>query len=582
MKILRHPHLARARVVSGVTGNRVVGHAMLGLATLAWSADAASLADEDCTPLHDPADLHNVPIEEVAGRSLSADSVYRTGTLTVIRQDVFNTNDAGEDQAAYRLANRWHVITREGVLRELLLFGEGDTVTLATIAESERLLRGKSYLYDARVVANRVCAPARDTNEQALPVVDLVVVTRDVWSLSPDVGITRTGGESRISAGFSEINLAGSGSNLDARYFDNLDRHGWSISYADANLGQSRVGLRLRYDETDDGDLVEAGIGQPFFALAARRSWNAYAFRSRTVQGLYHGGKRTESFRRDYRVAQLSAGWSTGRRDGWVTRVVAGLTSAHWYHAPVRDAPTPDALGSRRFTYPWVSLHRIEDQYSQLRNVDRVQTTEDVYLGRRYDLVLGYSPRGDGHLIGTAEFRDGMGRGDIGIFRYGVRASGYWNANTGRAENAVARAWGRYRHRQTPRWALILDAEALLAEGLTADQQLLIGGSSGLRGYPNRYQAGTRGFRFTAEERFYTGLYPLRILRIALAGFVDVGRVWSSRQDNDTLANAGFGLRFESTRTNRNLVYHLDVAFPIVDGPGVSGVEVTLTSKRSL
>ena len=238
-------------------------------------------------------------------------------------------------------------------------------------------------------------------------------------------------------------------------------------------------------------------------------------------------------------------------------------------------------IRSRRFAYPWVSFHRIEDEYAQVRNVDRVQTTEDVYLGRRYDLLLGYAPDGDGHFIASAEFRDGRRRGE-GILRYGARASGYWNTATGRSENAVARAWARYRHRQTPRWALILDGEATVTDGLTADQQVLIGGSSGLRGYPNRYQAGTRAYRFTAEERYYTDLYPLRILRIALAGFVDVGRAWGSEDDTEMLANVGVGLRFESTRTNRSLVYHLDVAFPIVDGPGVSGVEVTLTSKRGL
>lgn len=89
-------------------------------------------------------------------------------------------------------------------------------------------------------------------------------------------------------------------------------------------------------------------------------------------------------------------------------------------------------------------------------------------------------------------------------------------------------------------------------------------------------------FRLSAEERYYTDLYPLRVLRVAVAGFVDVGRAWSSHRDNDTLINAGVGLRFESTRTNRSLVYHIDFAFPLVDGPGVRGVEVTLTSKRSL
>ena len=180
------------------------------------------------------------------------------------------------------------------------------------------------------------------------------------------------------------------------------------------------------------------------------------------------------------------------------------------------------------------------------------------------------------------EFRDGRRVGGDGILRYGARASGYWNTESSTAENVIATAWGRYRHRQSPRFALILDAETTLTDALTADQQVLIGGDSGLRGYPNRYQAGTRQFRLSAEERYYTDLYLLRVLRVALAGFVDVGRAWSSHRNNDTLVDVGVGLRFESTRTNRNLVYHIDVAFPLVDGPGVRGAEVTLTSKRSL
>ena len=550
-----------------------------GLAGIAWCACAA-VGTDDCAPLHVPTDLLTAPIEGIAGRSLDATATYRVGTISVVRQDVFNTDDSAEDSVAYRLANRWHIVTREGVLRELLLFRSGDPVTMDMIAETERVLRSKSYLYDARIVANRVC-PVHDAAGPVF-VVDLVVVTRDVWSLSPELSVTRTGGEERLRAGVSEINLGGTGSRLDFTAFENLDRQGVSASYADPNLGRSRVGVRLRYDDTDDGELVEAGIGQPFYALSARRSWNAYVLRSNTRQGLYRGGDRIASFRRDYRLAQFSTGRSRGRQDGWVNRMIAGMTLEDWRHAPALTTESPLALRNRRFVYPWVSFHRIEDEYAQVRNVDRVQTTEDVYLGRRYDFMLGYAPDGEGHFIAAAEFRDGRLRGDDGILRYGARASGYWNRATRRPENAVARVWARYRYRQTPRWALILDGEATVTEGLTDDQQVLIGGSSGLRGYPNRYQAGTRAYRFTAEQRFYTDLYPLRLLRIAFAGFVDVGRAWGWHDDTEILANVGVGLRFESTRTNRNLVYHLDVAFPIVDGPGVSGVEVTLTSKRSL
>ncbi len=550
-----------------------------GLASIAWSASAGAAVDDDCTPLHVPADLFVVPIEEIAGRPLAAGLDYRIGTIAIVRQDVFNTDDPAEDNVAFRLANRWHVVTRERVVRDLLFFREGDTVTVEEIAETERSLRAKAYLYDARIAANSVCPASREESGH-LAVVDLVVVTRDVWSLSPELSVTRTGGEDRVRAGISEINLAGGGSGLDLTVFENLDRRGVSASYRDASLGRRRVGVRLRYDDTDDGGLVEAGVGQPFYALSARRTWNAYVLRSDTLQGLYQGGKRFASFRRDYRLAQLSGGWSSGRRNGWVDRVVAGMTLEDWRHSPASNPPL--TIGSRRFVYPWVSFHRIEDEYAQVRNVDRVQTTEDVYLGRRYDLMLGYSRDGDRHAIASAEFRDGHRQGDRGIVRYGARVSGYWNTTTRRPENAIAGVWASYRHRQTPRWALILDGDATVTHALTYDQQVLIGGGSGLRGYPNRYQAGTRAFRLTAEERFYTDLYPLRILRIALAGFVDVGRAWSSRQANDTLANVGVGLRFESTRTNRSLVYHFDVALPLVDGPGVSGVEVTLTSKRNL
>jgi len=548
--------------------------------TVLWACVAWSSPEDDCTPLYDANDLRTTAIEEIGGRQLVSGTSYRVATITVVRQDIFNAADPSENNALFRVANRWHVNTREGVVRELLLFREGEGVTRSAVLESERLLRAKSYLYDARIVANRLCAPRGPANDKDVAEVDFVVVTRDVWSFSPELSVTRTGGEHRYQAGVSEINLLGSGAHLDFTLYDNLDREGVSLSYRDANLGTSRVGLKLRYDETDDGGRVEAAIGQPFYALDARRSWNLSFLQSQTEQGLYDVGEQFDSYERDYRLAQASWGWSRGVKDGWVNRLSVGITLDDWQLTPTEGSDL--VLSSRKFVYPWLSFQRIQDEYSLARNLDRVQTTEDVYLGRRYDLLFGYSPGGDGHVVFRAEFGDGLRWGEGGILRYGMSASGYWNTAESSAENFVTRGWTRYRHRHTPRLALILDAEATATDGLTNDQQVLTGGGSGMRGYPNRYQAGTRRFRVTAEERYYTDLYPFRVLRVAIAGFVDVGRAWSSSQDNDTLANAGIGLRFESTRTNRNLVYHIDVAFPLVDGPGVRGVEVTLTGKRSL
>ena len=471
----------------------------------------------------------------------------------------------------FRFANRWHVNTTERTIRTLLLFADGDTVDAGRIAETERLLRTKRFLYDARVIANRVCEKH----------VDIVVVTRDVWSLQPTASVTRTGGENEYDLGFSEHNVFGSGIEVDAEAFKTLDRSGASAGFSNPNLGNSRVELGLRIESADDGDGVLAFIGQPFYALDTRRAWNVTATVSESRRRLYDAGEEIASFPLDYRRAVLSRGWSKGLVDGFANRLSLGVAFEEW---DFKDVPASlSDLEDREFAYPYIALQRVGDDFSKVRNLNRVQTTEDVFLGRQYDLLLGYSPRSD-QVVASAAFQDGrIIGGEAGdILLYGVDVSGYWSTDSGRGENVIAQAWTRYRRSQTPKWSLFLDAEATVTDQLTPDQQILAGGDFGMRGYPNRFQTGSRRFRVTAEERYYSGLYLWRVIRVAGAAFVDIGRAWDSAHDNPVLANVGFGLRFESTRTDRSRVYHLDFAVPVVSQPGAGGLEVLLTGKRSL
>ena len=80
----------------------------------------------------------------------------------------------------------------------------------------------------------------------------------------------------------------------------------------------------------------------------------------------------------------------------------------------------------------------------------------------------------------------------------------------------------------------------------------LLGGDNGLRGYPLRYQSGTRRALFTVEERFYTDLYVWQLFRIGGAAFFDVGRAWGGENVNTVnpgwLSNAGVGMRIVSAR----------------------------------
>ncbi len=519
----------------------------------------------------DASELRTDEVAKIEGWPLEPDAEYTVASIRIVRQRIFNTDDADENRPLFRFANRWHVNTRERTIRTLLLFADGDTVSAGRLAETERALRAKRFLYDARVMANRVCGGN----------VHVVVVTRDVWSLLPTASVTRTGGENEYDLGFSEHNIFGTGIEVDAEAFKTLDRSGASAGFTNPNLGNSRVGLSLRVESADDGDGVLAFIGQPFYALDTRRAWNVTATASESRARLYDAGEEIASFGLDYRRGVLSRGWSKGLVDGVAKRLSLGVTFEEWAFSDVPGS-LPD-LENREFAYPFVAFQRIGDDFSRVRNLNRVQTTEDVFLGRQYDLLLGYSPR-RGHVVYNAAFRDGRSFRDeaADILLYGAQVSGSWNRDSGRAENLIAQIWARYRRTQTPRWGLSVDAEAIVTDQLTPDQQILAGGDSGMRGYPNRFQAGAHRFRITAEERYYSGLYLWRVVRVAGALFVDVGRAWDSARDNPVLANAGFGFRFESTRTDRSRVYHIDFAFPLVSQPGAGGMEITLTGKRSL
>ena len=544
------------------------------LGSLATLASAPAHADE-CELLAAADSLRNMPIESIQGHLDGVDAAgeslrYRVDSVEILRQPVFE-HEAAADRALFRLANRWHVHTREALIRALLLFAEGDVVTERVIAESERLLRARPFLADARIVAKRRCGQR----------VELIVVTRDVWSRLPSIGGSRTGGKQTFEVGLSDINLLGTGTSLDIEFFDDLDRSGLSFGLASDNLRSIRIGARLRFDDTEDGDGAAASIGLPFYALDARRAWQVSVSQTRRQESLFDGGEKSATFAAERRFAELSAGWSKGLVDGGANRLRVGFSFDDQRLAPL-DGPL-DGLADRVYAYPWVSFAHIEDAFVRTRNLNRVQTTEDVLLGRQATALVGYSPRGVGRAIVNASYRNGAARRDgEDILRYGAEVGGAWRLGDGRAENLVGAVWLSYRRGQGPRSAMVVDAQATAASGLTTDRRLYVGGDNGLRGYPNRFQAGNRRLRVSAEQRYYTDLYLLRSVRVAAAAFLDFGAAWRRGDAPSLLANVGVGLRLESTRTNRDVVYHVDVARPLVDGPGVRGLELTLTSKRNL
>jgi hemolysin activation/secretion protein len=113
--------------------------------------------------------------------------------------------------------------------------------------------------------------------------------------------------------------------------------------------------------------------------------------------------------------------------------------------------------------------------------------------------------------------------------------------------------------------------QATAGSNLDADTQVLLGGDSGLRGYPLRYQAGTGRWLFTAEQRMFSNWFPFQLFNVGGAMFFDMGGVTGrdplGSDPQGVLKDVGVGLRFGNSRSALGNVLHVDFAFPLTAIP---------------
>lgn len=521
-----------------------------------------------------------------AAEGLPEGERFQLRHVEVVTQNVFET----ETNWLERLANRYHVTTRDEAVLAVLPMRPGDAVTARELAEAERILRRKVYFYDARVIPRRLCGD----------LLDVFVVTRDVWTLMPRISLTRTGSENEVGFGIVENNLLGSGKYVELGYEKDNDRRGIVFAFGDPNVAGSRWALDLAVVDNDDGESVAAVVEYPFFALDSRRAFAVSVDNDDREEGLYFLGDEVWEYRARTSRFRVTGGWSPGLEGRFVNRFLVGYAHEEYEFGlpaellaafPGIDAPERD------YSYPFIAYQRIEDDFDTRVNVDRVQRTEDLALGMQLYAELGLSHGSGGtgdNLIGRLEYADAAWLTERHLAAFNTWLDGYYDLDADRVVNLVFGVAGSYRWQQSGNWSLLVRGSASAAHNPTLDEQLLLGGEEGLRGYPNRYQTGDRRFLLTIEERYYADVYPLRMFRLGGAVFLDVGRAWyegqtpewlpEDRSDDHfgVLANAGFGLRLESTRTRRDQLVHLDVAFPMRGGPDVRDVEITLTVKQSL
>jgi len=499
------------------------------------------------------------------------------GEITLDKSTVFDLSIPAENNWLYRLANRLHIVTKDKVIRKQLLFRSGDSYSARVVDESERILRRNTYLFDADI------KPTRYENG----VVDLSVATRDVWTLSPDISVSRSGGENRTKIGLEDTNLLGRGQLLRVARIDDVDRTSDRFEFADQHLGKSWVSTFLKIADNSDGKSNLLSAIRPFYGLDTRWSAGGWVLDDDRRSALYRLGEEAAEYQHKRDYASLFGGWSKGLQNGWVRRWTAGFVFDDNRFSEVVNPTLPAAIpADRKLTYPFVGLEVLEDQFATTRNRDQIGKTEDFFLGTRLSASLGWSDKSLGAnrdaLIYAA--RASRGFGSLEDTALLLTASANGRLESGHARNALLTLNARYYRTQSSKRLFFATLNATAGHELDLDQPVQLGGDSGLRGYPLRYQSGDSKLLLTIEQRYFTNWYPFHLFRIGGAIFADAGRVWGNNplgdEPYDWLTNVGLGLRFAPTRSSARKMIHLDLAFPLGGDASIDEVQILLESKR--
>ena len=475
--------------------------------------------------------------------------------------------------------------TRESVIREHLLFKEGDTVTQFVIDESARILRFQKYLRGARIIA------VRDG-----PFVDIKVVVQDTWSVIPQISYAMGGGQEHQTFGVEESNLLGRGKRLEVLYDDDVGRRTVEGVWHDPHLWGTDLELVTGVFDRNDGEIVVGRFGKPFRSLVDERAWIFDGDQGRTVGRLFRDGEENYIFRRSDSTYSFLYALAAGPPETSRRRYSFGYRYDRNLFADARPQDyrdlglNPDKMdhdpallpSNRQFSGPLLAYSRISPAFISMNYVDRFERVQDFNVGNAFDSMLNFAPKAFQSYRDTLLFsiNQRAGMSCAGDSFLSAEAGGASRLDHDGFSNTLLRAeikhydvvgqlfWGDL---SLGKHTLALSYYIDYGIGLDRDRQFLVGGDNALRGYDVAAFSGNKRMVLNIEDRVHLLDDLFRIVSVGTAVFADVGGATDENVGRllaDYLySNAGIGLRLAFPRVSGSRVFRIDLAIPFRTGP---------------
>jgi hypothetical protein len=513
------------------------------------------------------------------------------GTIAVVNQEVFSRRDW-----YFQLFNIFHRTTRPWILERELLVKSGQPYDAALVEESIRNLQAPAAL----TIGGRLFGqPELSSVVAIVPVVsarpgtvDLLAVTRDVWSLRFNTNFEfQQNTLSLLETSLSENNLFGWRKFLSVGF--SLDQGAYAIgpTYFDPNVAGTRLtllasakALYTRGTDAYEGNTELFSVRYPLFSLASRWGGGVDVNHQDTILRSFRGNSLrlldltgdpagvVEAVPYEFRRGVVSVDGSVVRSFG--IDVIQRVSLGHLFDDrrsstlptfPGDPADPQRALDERRFldqftpvserrSEPYLGYSLFTPRYAVYRDLNTFDLRENRQLGPNLSLRVGYGLPALGAdftalaLSGAASWAVEAG-GGYGLVL--VQGGARLRDGTFIDQSAGARLYGAspLLHRTV---RLVLSAEADAARADTQRRRYVLGGSTGLRGYAiGDFQGATL---LVAHAELRTAALPIFSQRFGALIFYDVGHAAASFATLVPHHDFGVGLRWLIPQLNSSVL----------------------------
>jgi hypothetical protein len=473
--------------------------------------------------------------------------------IVVRTRNIFDSTEASKN-FFFRVANTIHFTTRPSVVRNELLFEEGERYDQATVEETLRNLRARGLFRDVTI------RPVQDGDS-----VDIYVETADGWSTQLVMNAWFTAGELSWALGAIENNLFGTGAHAGAVFRSVPDRNALQLSLGLQRIKGTRWEVGGFYDRLSDGKYGAWNFGLPFRAFADRTGFlfGGEAGNQRILQ--FRDGDSSETYRRRVFVQRGEFAYAPWAGSSGFLRIgVAGQVRREEFlrwdtpQASVPDTITGAVAPVAEFVRP---LFQVVTHYNGFAR------EEDLDLSTRVTLAAWLAPKAFGYRengIGpSATLQTGIPFGK-NFVRLLAQANGLFTSaglDSGQVNVALTAAT-----MMIPKNATVLHVEFGARKGTPPGFEYDLGHGLGPRAFGPHSFTGERTVWGSLEQRVFLIDEVANLFGVGFAVFVDYGGAWYVDQDPRVGGNVGFGLRLGSTRSTASNVGRLDLGYRFGEG----------------